>query len=90
MENVRFKCKKIFNGNILKYQTDIIFEKDKWYFGYYNEKSGAYYIRANTSTEDFNTIDKYPLYSCDKSIFKKHFYSVEELREMEINEIIDD
>tara|TARA_R110000772_G_scaffold20466_5_gene56981 strand:- start:128762 stop:129019 length:258 start_codon:yes stop_codon:yes gene_type:complete len=84
---IKFKCKKNFrrmwiDDNCLRPldKESILFKKGDWYV--VNETSNYNVVRYGGEV--------YDSWAISFVRFKEHFYSIEELREMEINEIIDD
>tara|TARA_R110000772_G_scaffold55_4_gene314 strand:+ start:566 stop:829 length:264 start_codon:yes stop_codon:yes gene_type:complete len=62
-----------------------LFEKGKTYPGYRDTETGLYYISI-TRGEDISM----PMYPFSYKEFWEHFYTVDELREIEINKVLND
>ena len=79
MERYKYKCKKNFNKFISS--TIFIFKKDEWYLGY---RDDDIMVIAHSHEHYINT----PHWRFDEDDFRKKFYTVDEVREMEINKIL--
>tara|TARA_R110000772_G_scaffold64185_1_gene143528 strand:- start:868 stop:1098 length:231 start_codon:yes stop_codon:yes gene_type:complete len=74
---MKYRCKKTYTS-----YTDTIFEKDKWYEGkQIMDLSNVIYYQMIRSESRYDM-------TFDVEGFNKYFYSIDELREMEINKII--
>jgi hypothetical protein len=72
----RYKCKKT---NVSLRNINIVCRMNKWYEGNEDTDGDFYYIIGESGLT----------HSIDKKLFPKYFYTIPELREIEINKILD-
>jgi hypothetical protein len=75
----RCKCKKTY---CCSYSEDIIFIKDEWYHYVIEDYSYGKWYNVQINEDDFY------YWNIDVSSFIEHFYTVAEIREIEIDKII--
>ena len=78
-----YRCKREYED---PFGADIIFYEGETYYGYRESETGVYYV-TNT-VGDIDSLTVLPMYPFIHRMFHNHFITVAEIREMEIDKVL--